>query len=157
MSGLIRLLRPKQWTKNIIIFAGVAFSQRAGLTSDLLKSVEAFVVFCILSGVVYIINDFYDREADRNHPTKRFRPIASGDISPNTGLWMAGILGVTGMAAASLLGRAFTITSASYLLLMMSYSRWLKHVVIIDLFSIAAGFVLRAVAGAVVINVEDTS
>jgi 4-hydroxybenzoate polyprenyltransferase len=157
VQNLILMLRPKQWTKNLIIFAGVAFSQRAGMVSDVLRSGGAFAVFCVLSGAVYIINDLFDREADRRHPTKRHRPIASGAVASATAVSSALIAIIIGIAGAALLSRQFAICAGAYLILMLAYSMWLKHVVIIDLFCIAAGFVLRAVAGAVVIDVEISS
>jgi 4-hydroxybenzoate polyprenyltransferase len=110
-----------------------------------------------LSGAVYVINDLFDREADRRHPTKRHRPIASGAVAPSTAISTAvGAIGI-GIIGALLLSETFMLCALAYLALMLAYSKWLKHVVIIDLFCIAAGFVLRAVAGAVVINVEISS
>jgi 4-hydroxybenzoate polyprenyltransferase len=157
VQNLILMLRPKQWTKNLIIFAGVAFSQRVGVGSDVLRSAGAFAVFCLLSGAVYVVNDLFDREADRRHPTKRQRPIASGAVTPLTAVSAAVVAIVIAMVGAALLSHEFVVCAATYLLLMLGYSMWLKHVVIIDLFCIAAGFVLRAVAGAVVIDVEISS
>jgi 4-hydroxybenzoate polyprenyltransferase len=151
------MLRPKQWTKNLIIFAGVAFSQRAGMVDDLMRAVGAFAVFCLLSGAVYIVNDLFDREADKKHPTKRHRPIASGAVTHSIAIFSAIIVIVIGVVGAVFLSPLFAACAVVYLVLMLAYSMWLKHVVIIDLFCIAAGFVLRAVAGAVVIDVEISS
>lgn len=157
MSNLILMLRPKQWTKNLIIFAGVAFSQRIGMVNDVMRSLGAFAIFCLLSGAVYVVNDLFDREADRKHPTKRHRPIASGAVTGATAVASAIIVTVVGIVGAVFLSQVFAICAVAYLVLMLAYSMWLKHVVIIDLFCIAAGFVLRAVAGAVVIDVEISS
>jgi 4-hydroxybenzoate polyprenyltransferase len=157
MTDIIRLMRPRQWTKNLVVFAGVAFAQRATNADDLLKAMGAFGVFCILSGVVYIVNDIIDREADRRHPIKCNRPIASGAVSVRTAETLAVMLAAAGILAAFSLSTPFAVVACSYLALMLSYSRWLKHVVILDVFSISAGFVLRAVAGAAVIGVEISS
>ncbi|MBN1424770.1 decaprenyl-phosphate phosphoribosyltransferase [Candidatus Fermentibacteria bacterium] len=157
MNHLLRLVRPRQWTKNLVVFAGVAFAQRASNAADVLKAFGAFGVFCLLSGVVYIINDISDREADRLHPVKRFRPIAAGEVTVTSAYLWAVLLAIGAMAAAILLSPAFAVVAASYLALMLAYSRCLKHLVILDVFAISAGFVLRAVAGAAVIGVEISS
>ncbi len=157
MTNLILLMRPRQWTKNLVIFAGVAFAQRATHLGDLLKALGALAVFCALSGVVYIINDLVDREADRRHPLKCRRPLASGAVSVRSAVALAAALGTVAVGAAVLLGLPFALVAVSYVALMVAYSRWLKHTVILDVFSIAAGFVLRAVAGAVVIGVAISS
>jgi 4-hydroxybenzoate polyprenyltransferase len=153
LAGLLLSLRPSQWTKNLIIFAGVIFGQKLLDASAVLTSVAAVVVFCALSGVVYLINDVADRQADRQHPLKRNRPIASGQVSVAFALGSAAVLGVAALAAAFLLRFEFGIVAATYLGLLTLYSGPLKHVVIIDVLTIAAGFVLRAAAGAIVIGV----
>jgi len=147
-------LRPSQWTKNLIIFAGLLFGQRLTHWPSGLKAVSAFVVFCLLSGVVYLINDVADRAADRLHPVKKHRPIASGEISVATALTLAAVLGIGGIAAAFWIRPLFGVLAAAYLALLALYSGPLKHVVIIDVLTIAIGFVLRAAAGAVAIAVE---
>lgn len=157
MSAFILSLRPRQWTKNLLVFAGVAFAQRIFHVPDLLRATVAFVIFCVVSGVIYIINDVFDRDADRNHPAKRHRPIASGRLSTSAAIAGAMLIGLPGLATAWLLSIPFAITVVAYMLLMILYSTWLKHIVIIDVFAIAAGFVLRAVAGALVIHVEISS
>jgi len=157
MRAFILSLRPRQWTKNLLVFAGVAFAQRMFSVPDMLRATAAFFIFSAMSGVIYIINDILDREADKNHPTKCRRPIASGRISVSAALTGSLIIGVSGIIAAWLLGIYFAVTVLAYILLMLLYSKWLKHIVIIDVFAIAAGFVLRAVAGAVVIQVEISS
>ena len=113
----------------------------------------AFVVFCALSGVIYILNDVADRDADRRHPLKSKRPIASGQLSPGAALAGAGLLGTSALAAAFALRPAFGGLALAYVVLLAAYSAWLKHIVIIDVLTIAIGFVLRAVAGAVAIRV----
>jgi 4-hydroxybenzoate polyprenyltransferase len=147
-------LRPTQWTKNLIIFAALIFGQRLLDSSAVLTSITAFAVFCALSGVVYLVNDVADREADRKHPTKRFRPIASGDVPVSVALATAAVLGLVALGVAFLVRFEFGLISAAYLLLLGSYSGPLKHVVIIDVLTIAVGFVIRAAAGAVAIQVE---
>jgi 4-hydroxybenzoate polyprenyltransferase len=151
---LIVSLRPSQWTKNLIIFAALLFGQRLLDPASVVASIEAFVVFCVLSGVVYLINDVADREADRLHPVKRSRPVASGQVSVGTALLTAAVLGSASIAAAFALRPLFGVLALSYLVLLALYSGPLKHVVIIDVLTIAVGFVLRAAAGAVAIAVE---
>lgn len=153
VSGLVRSLRPSQWTKNLIIFGGLLFGQRLFDLPSVLAASAAFVVFCALSGVVYLLNDVADREADRKHPLKRHRPIASGALSTSTALSAAGVIGVLALGAAFWLRFEFGLFAAGYVALLAFYSGPLKHVVIIDVLTIAIGFVLRAAAGAVVIDV----
>jgi len=133
-----RSLRPQQWTKNLIIFGGLLFGQRLFDLRSVAYAAAAFVVFCALSGVVYLLNDVADRDADRRHPLKRHRPIASGALSTS---------------AAFALRVEFGFFATAYVALLAFYSGPLKHVVIIDVLTIAIGFVLRAAAGAVVIDV----
>ena len=151
---LLFSLRPGQWTKNLVIFAGLLFGRRLFDADAVLAAVAAFVVFCILSGVVYLVNDVADRETDRLHPLKAHRPIASGALPVRVALVSAVALGAIALLAAYRLGWPFTIVAAAYLALQIAYSGPLKHIVIIDVLTIAIGFVLRAVAGAVAVNVE---
>lgn len=153
MPSLVRTLRPEQWTKNLIVFAALLFGQKLLDPEAVTRTLAAFVVFCVLSGVVYLVNDLFDQDADRRHPTKRFRPIASGELSAGVAVTWAIVLGSAALGAAAWLGLAFALVAAAYLLLFVLYSRWLKHVVIVDVMSIAIGFVLRTVAGAAVIGV----
>jgi 4-hydroxybenzoate polyprenyltransferase len=147
-------LRPAQWVKNLLIFAGLIFGRRLFDPVALVRAVSAFAVFCVLSGVVYLVNDIADRDTDRQHPLKARRPIASGALPVPVAAIAALVLGSVGLAAAFSLGRAFAAVAAAYLSLLMLYSGPLKHIVIIDVLTIAIGFVLRAVAGAVAVNVE---
>jgi 4-hydroxybenzoate polyprenyltransferase len=146
-------LRPEQWTKNLLVFAGVLFGGHLLDVPAMLRAVAAFAVFCALSGVVYIFNDLADRTADQRHPLKRLRPIASGRLSSSTAAIAATILGAVSLVAALLLTPMFALLSATYLVLLVLYSLVLKHLVIIDALTIAAGFVLRAAAGAVAVFV----
>lgn len=152
--NLLLSLRPSQWTKNLIIFAALIFGQRLLDPTAVATSLAAFAVFCALSGVVYLVNDVADRHADRQHPRKRFRPIASGAVPVPVAIATAVILGLTALAAAYWLRFEFGAAATIYVLLLGLYSGPLKHVVIIDVLTIAIGFVLRAAAGALVLGVE---
>jgi 4-hydroxybenzoate polyprenyltransferase len=152
-SGLVAALRPHQWTKNLIVFAGLIFGQKLLDQDAVARAAAAFAIFCALSSVVYLLNDLVDREADRLHPFKRLRPIASGAFPPALAATTAAVLGAAALGAAFLLGRWFGLVAFAYLGLFALYSGGLKHVVIIDVLTIAAGFVLRAVGGAVAIAV----
>ncbi|MGE5199101.1 MAG: decaprenyl-phosphate phosphoribosyltransferase [Rhodospirillaceae bacterium] len=150
---LFHSLRPEQWTKNLIVFAGLIFGLELFDRAAVLRSLVAFAVFCALSGVVYITNDIMDREADRRHPLKARRPIASGALSPALAGGVAAVLAAAALAVAFLLSIRFGAVALAYVLLQSAYSGPLKHVVILDVLAIAIGFVLRAAAGAVAIDV----
>src|SRR3954464_15917859 len=152
-------LRPSQWTKNLIVFAALLFGQHGGGPAfvdpqAISHAVAAFAIFCGLSGVFYLINDVADREKDRVHPLKRRRPIASGAVSPSLAIGTAVILAAGALAGAYALRPAFALVALTYVALLALYSGPLKHVVIIDVLTIAIGFVLRAVAGGVAIDVR---
>jgi 4-hydroxybenzoate polyprenyltransferase len=150
---LLVSLRPEQWTKNLLVLAGVGFGGRLLEPPAVAIALAAFAIFCALSGAVYLFNDVADREADQNHPLKRERPIASGQLSATSAVTTGVVLGIAGVATAFLLGTQFGIVAAAYLAAQILYSFGLKHVVIVDVLMIAAGFVLRAIAGAVAVNV----
>ncbi len=152
--SLVLSLRPSQWTKNLIIFGALIFGQRLLDPDSVIKSAAAFCLFCALSGVVYLLNDIADREADRRHPLKQNRPIASGAVPVGAAAGLAAVLGSLTLVAAFWLRFEFGIVAVAYIGLQALYSGPLKHIVIIDVLTIAIGFVLRAVAGAVVIGVE---
>ncbi|MCC6651860.1 MAG: decaprenyl-phosphate phosphoribosyltransferase [Candidatus Eisenbacteria bacterium] len=145
--ALIEALRPKQWTKNLLLFIGVIFSQHLSDTALLQRAFAGFIAFSLLSGSVYVLNDLMDVEADRQHPKKCKRPIAAGRL-PVAVAWGAlpVILAVVGVIS-WYLGPAFMTVAAIYLASNLAYSFWLKHKVIIDVFLIANGFMLRAIAG----------
>jgi 4-hydroxybenzoate polyprenyltransferase len=149
---LLLSLRPAQWSKNLLVFAGLLFGRRLFDAASVLDAVSAFAVFCVLSGVVYLVNDIADRESDRQHPLKAQRPIASGALPVPIAAGIA--CGAGGLAAAYAIGPAFAAVAAAYLVLQIMYSFPLKHIVIIDVLTIAVGFVLRAVGGAVAVHVE---
>ena len=146
-------MRPSQWTKNLFVFFGLLFGQRLLDPSSIRRSVLAFAVFCALSGVVYLVNDVADREADRLHPLKRNRPIASGTVPVNLAIATAIVLLAAALGFAWTINRPFFVVSLAYVSLLALYSGPLKHIVIIDVLTIAIGFVLRAAAGAVAIDV----
>src|SRR6266536_1650499 len=152
--SLLFALRPGQWTKNLIVFAGLLFGLRLLEPPAVAQAAAAFAVFCALSGVVYLINDIFDRESDRLHPLKALRPIASGALSVPAAATAAVVIGAIALAGAAQLGRPFFAVAAAYLALQSMYSAALKHAVILDVLTIALGFVLRAVGGAVAVSVE---
>lgn len=164
MTALLNLLismRPKQWTKNVIIFLALLFSidlywkpAELSATASLLgTTVIAFVLFCLLSSAEYLINDVVDRESDAQHPLKRHRPVPSGRLAPSLAIGVAALLAAISLGLSFRLQLGFGLIALTYLALMLAYTFVLKHLVIIDVFTIAAGFVLRAVAGGVVIGV----
>ena len=154
MKEFVHLLRPQQWVKNGIVLAGLIFSGNAVHADLALAALIATGLFCLLSSTVYIINDIADAEADRKHPIKASRPIASGRVQISSALALAVVLGAVSLVFSYLLDRDFFFLALAYVALSLTYSFFLKHIVIIDVMSIAAGFVLRAVAGAVIIHVE---
>ncbi len=145
--------RPHQWTKNLFVFAGLIFGRQLLDREATERAVAAFVIFCALSSAVYLFNDILDREADRQHPLKANRPIASGALPVTTAFGAAAALTIAGLAASVALGWPFAAVALGYVVLQGLYSGPLKHVVIIDVLAIAVGFVLRAAAGAVAISV----
>jgi len=153
LSLLAISLRPEQWTKNLLVFAGVLFGGRLLEPDAVLMAAAAFAIFCGLSGAVYVFNDVSDRDADRRHPLKQARPIASGDLPAPAALFAAAVLIVVSMTGALLISPALAAVAAGYVVLLLLYSVALKHVVIIDVLTIAGGFVLRAIAGAVAVSV----
>jgi 4-hydroxybenzoate polyprenyltransferase len=154
MVLILEAMRPRQWMKNLIIFAGLLFSRRFSNVQDVVTVCVAFVIFCALSGSIYLLNDIADIDEDRCHELKRARPIASGRLRPATAALAAASMTIASIVAAFLIGTALGVVSLAYFLLLLSYSFLLKHVVIVDVLVIAVGFVLRAVAGGVAIGVE---
>jgi len=152
--NLLTSLRPSQWTKNLLLFAGLIFGRKLFVWSAVLEVMAAFVIFCGLSGVVYLVNDVLDRESDRRHPLKAKRPIASGAVGVGTATTAAVVLTALGLLAAFALNLRFGLVAAAYTGLLVLYSGPLKQIVIIDVLTIAIGFVLRAVAGAVAVDVQ---
>lgn len=151
--GLIRACRPKQWTKNGLVFFGLIFALKLTDPHLVLRSLAAFAVFCAASSGVYLFNDLADIENDRQHPKKMHRPLAAGVIIPAQAIALGVILFVVAIAGGFALGTTFGALTVLYIGLMSAYSVRLKHVVLIDAFVLAAGFVIRAAAGAIVVNV----
>ena len=140
-------MRPAQWVKNTVVLAALVFAQRLLDPADLLKGFGAFAIFCMVSGAAYLFNDVRDAERDRRHETKRSRPVASGSLLPRTAIGAACALLAVGLASSALLGVDFLLIVIAYILLNAMYSMWLKRIVIIDVMVVAAGFLLRAIAG----------
>jgi 4-hydroxybenzoate polyprenyltransferase len=154
VGALVTALRPRQWTKNLLVFAGLIFSQSLHEPALVARSILAFAIFCLLSGGVYLVNDVVDAERDRAHPQKRNRPVASGRLPASVAL-VAGIALLVGASiGALLLSAPFGAVAVGYAVLLTAYSAGLKHVVIVDGLIIAAGFVLRALGGVLVLDIE---
>jgi 4-hydroxybenzoate polyprenyltransferase len=151
---ILQAIRPKQWIKNLVVFAPLVFADRLLVLEDLSRTVGAFFLFCLLTGAVYLINDVADRERDRIHPEKSSRPVASGALPVANAVVAAAVLMAASLAAAWWWYDGLAAVLTIYLAQNLAYSFWLKHVVIVDVMSIAAGFLLRAIAGAVAIGVE---
>lgn len=153
VRALFVALRPRQWPKNGLVFIALAFTLNIQDVNLLLKSVATFVCFCALSSAGYLLNDVVDIEADRAHPTKRLRPIAAGQVPVQVALALGIALALLGLVTTFLISFPLGLLAVTYAVLTALYSTTLKHVVLLDIFAIAAGFVLRAAAGAVAIDV----
>lgn len=151
---LVKGMRVKQWTKNLALFAALVFARKLQDTDAVVQAVAGCAVFCLLSGAVYLLNDVADLKQDRRHPLKRHRPLASGNLRIATALGATGALVVGSLVAARFLGIGFFWICVGYFFLQVAYSFALKYVVIVDVLTVAAGFVLRVLAGAVIIAVE---
>lgn len=154
LKAILILLRPKQWIKNLLVFAGLIFSFSFVDLYLVFMAVVAFISFCLLSSSAYIINDIIDVKEDRLHPRKKMRPIASGVINSRVGAFISVIFLLISLLLAWQINLFFFLSSFSYYILTVSYSIWLKHIVIIDVFAIAFGFFIRALAGAFAIDVS---
>lgn len=152
-QALLASVRPKQWTKNLLLFLALIFARTLTDPSLVLLAGLAFVDFCLLAGATYLVNDLVDLEQDREHPIKRFRPIASGQLPPSVAAAASLALFAPGIALAWAVGTPFLLMAMLYVVLTLSYSFGLKHMVIMDVLAVAAGFVIRAAAGAVAISV----
>ena len=157
LTALLKTMRPRQWTKNVFIFAALVFDKQLLNAESFLRTLAGFALFCLISSSVYIFNDLADVEADRQHPEKKNRPIAAGKLPVNIA-WVAGIILVLfTLGLGLLLTPGFEAVLVVYFLLNMAYSKWLKHIPIIDVLVIAAGFVLRVHAGVTLIQVQRFS
>jgi len=157
LTALFKTMRPRQWTKNVFIFAALVFDKQLFVVDSFLRTLAGFALFCLISSSVYIFNDLADVEADRQHPEKKNRPIASGKL-PVGIAWAAGaMIVIVTFALAWLLSPGFEFVVVFYFLINLAYSKWLKHIAILDVLIIAAGFVLRVHAGVTLISVERFS
>lgn len=153
LRDLLRLMRPAQWSKNAVVFAALIFAKHLFDGPAVLLVFAAFGVFCVMASGAYVMNDVRDCERDRQHPHKRLRPLPSGRVDRGTAIALSAALMATGIGAALALGGVFAVLAILYLVLQFAYTFWLKEVVILDVMAIAAGFVIRAGAGGVVIGV----
>ena len=152
VGAVLVSLRPRQWVKNLFVFGGLIFAQRL-FTPSVWPALGAFAIFCGLSGAMYLLNDVADREKDRLHPDKRLRPVAAGRLRPGAAVATAAVLIPLGLGLGAWLSPRFALAGLAYVVLLGAYSAWLKHIVIVDVLVVAIGFVLRAVAGALAIDV----
>jgi 4-hydroxybenzoate polyprenyltransferase len=157
LQALLKTMRPRQWTKNAFVFGALVFDRQLFIPLSFLRTLAGFFVFCLASSAVYILNDLADIEKDRQHPEKRHRPLASGQLSSRLAWAAALMLLMISVAAGALLSTAFLGVVLLYVLLMVLYSKWLKHIPVVDVLTIAAGFVLRVHAGVTLIPVERFS
>ncbi len=152
LKAFLESMRPRQWTKNVVLFAGVIFSQTVNEREFLLRAVAGCLVFCFASGAIYVLNDAADVDLDRQHPYKKDRPIASGRLTVRVARRLAGLLALACLACGVALGPSFAATAGLFLLLNIAYTNVTKRMVILDVVSIALSFVLRAVASVEVLR-----
>ncbi len=157
LRALLKTMRLKQWTKNAFVLAAVVFDRQLLNPQAILRSLIGFFLFCLLSSSVYIFNDIFDVEADRIHPQKRTRPIASGQLPIPIAIGAGIAITLISLAGSFVLSTGFGWISLAYFLINLAYSQWLKHIPLIDVLIIAAGFVLRVAAGVMLITVERFS
>jgi 4-hydroxybenzoate polyprenyltransferase len=157
MWELFRALRPQQWIKNLFVYAPLIFSQNVLNQALVLRATLAFLAFCLISSAVYLLNDLRDIEEDRQHPLKAHRPLASGRLKRSTAVAALAIIAPAGFLVALLVNRSFVFIALGYFALQIAYTLWLKHVVILDIFVVASGFLLRVVAGGFAIRVYLSS
>jgi 4-hydroxybenzoate polyprenyltransferase len=156
-KAILKTMRPRQWPKNAFIFAALVFDRQLTHYNSLAKCIAGFAIFCLVASAVYFINDVMDVEADRQHPRKKFRPIASGKLSIPAAIATAVIILLIAIPVSFFLSPVFAAIVASYFLLNLAYSKWLKHIPLLDVLVIASDFVLRVAAGVALIQVERFS
>lgn len=155
-SALVRLIRPRQWVKNAFVVAPLFFTPEAMTADGALRVAVAVAVFCCLASSVYIVNDWADREADRQHPVKRTRPIAAGEVSSFAAFTLMGVLLALAVGLALTLPARFSLVAGTYFVLNIAYSLFLKNVSLLDVMIISFGFVLRIDAGAAAVGIDPT-
>lgn len=157
LKALLKTMRLRQWTKNGFVFFALIFDKQLFLREPFLRTIAGFFLFCLISSAVYLFNDISDMEADRKHPEKKHRPIASGELSVGAAWGAALALALISLSLGYLLAPLFSAFLAAYLIINIVYSRWLKHVPILDVLFVSTGFVLRVGAGVTLITVERFS
>jgi 4-hydroxybenzoate polyprenyltransferase len=157
LLALLKTMRPRQWTKNVFVLAAVVFDRQLTHPVALLHSIAGFILFCLASSAVYILNDIIDVEADRNHPKKRNRPIASGKLPIPVAMIAAIILLVVAYTLAYILSKGFFLIILVYLIVNLAYSTWLKHIPLIDVIVLASFYVMRVASGVTLIQVQRFS
>ncbi len=157
LIALIKTMRPRQWAKNIFVFVALFFDRKLTDPESVLRTLAAFILLCLMSSAVYLMNDLADIENDRQHPTKKNRPLAAGQLNPLVAAVAAVVLALGSLVAGFLLSTGLGWVLLLYLLIQISYTFWLKRVVLVDVLVVSAGFILRIAAGVAVIDVERFS
>lgn len=157
LIALIKSMRPRQWTKNVFVFVPLFFDRKLTDPESVLRTIAAFVLLCLMSSAVYLMNDLVDIEKDKQHPVKKNRPLPAGELSPTVAVVAAVILAVISLVAGYFLAPSLALILLIYLLLQIAYTLWLKNIVLVDVLVVASGFVLRIAAGVAVIEVERFS
>lgn len=157
LIALLKTMRPRQWTKNGFVFVPLFFDGKLLQAESLLPTVGAFLLLCLMSSAVYIMNDIADIESDRQHPVKRKRPLPAGELNPQIASVAAALFALGSLVAGLLLNLSFGLVLLAYLVSQIAYSFWLKHMVLLDISIVTVGFVLRIAAGVTVIDVQRFS
>lgn len=157
LIGVVRIMRPKQWTKNVLIFAGLVFDGQLFNRESFTIVTVSFVLLCFAASTIYVINDLADIERDRQHPRKKNRPLPSGQLPVPVAIAAAFLLPVLSIGAASLYNPRYALVLILYVALNILYSFWVKHIVLLDILTVTAGYVLRVAAGVLVIEVDRFS
>jgi 4-hydroxybenzoate polyprenyltransferase len=157
IRGLIKTMRPRQWLKNGLVYAALFFDRKVIDLESFARTTAAFILLCMVSSAVYIMNDLADIENDRQHPTKKTRPLAAGELSPTLAIVVAIVLAIGGLAAGFILSPALGWILLTYLVIQVAYTFYFKHVVLMDVILVASGFILRVGAGVAVISVQRFS
>jgi len=157
LTALFKSMRPRQWPKNVFVFVALFFDGQVINVTSLLPTILAFVLLCLMSSGVYLMNDLADIESDRRHPTKRFRPLPAGELQKGTAGAAAVFFALGSLTAGFALSTGFGLILLAYLVTQIAYTFWLKHVVLLDVSIVAAGFILRIAAGVTIIDVQRFS